>query len=136
MLSKINKIISLCLFIPILILSNSSGLSGFCQMDSDIKLMACCDGMDSTVKLTDVHHASRTCTCHISDNSQSQMPMAILLELSKTNIKKIDKQFENNSSYLTLNLDSINNSKHFEIDSKQRAPADLKIYGLVSSYLI
>lgn len=135
-MSKRNKIMVVGLILPILILNLSSDIAHSCQTDDEMGAMTCCDATNSPNQEMPESRVLHACTCQLESNSGTDMTLAILTEILKLNSEKITEYPVSDSPRITSFLNSLIPSRHFYNNSKPRFSSNLKIYDLISSYLI
>lgn len=135
-MKKLTKLISLTFLLPILILNIPMGAGNFCGNQGIAPgAMTCCGFLKSFDNSTVISHASQGCECKLAENSLTDFSLVFLAETRTLKLKKLVQGISGKPdlSYIVVSRDFSNWSTSQTILS---SPPKLKIYDLISSYLI
>ncbi len=127
-----NKIIALLLLLPMLMVNFPSGMADLCQTSARTGSMNCCSAKHLPLNGTSLN--SKECGCQIADSQPAHTASAVLSQISKPGIEKLGDYFVTQRPLRSAHFCSFLNHSHRYFPLK--ASSHLKIYDLVSSYLI
>lgn len=135
-MNTLNKIVVLGLLLHLLVLNSLFYMQDSCHRQRTTNQMDCCGSMNTPIERTESYPIFQTCTCEITENSQTKTTLTYLVEFSKPNSKRIVEDSVSDSPRLSSIVDSPIPLQRFNNNTNPSFSLKLKIYDLVSSYLI
>lgn len=131
-----NKITPLGLIFAILILNCPFAKSNSCQSEKATVKMTCCSDMVTSAEWVGENFTSASCACQITDGPKTPIPVTGTVQLANPCFKNITKNFGKIYSSSNFSFGPPLVSTRFEIFFQPKSTKNLKIYDLLSSYLI